>query len=441
MTAMTLNETHDPARKSWIESANNPTGDFPIQNLPLGVFSHSASDEPRPGIAIGDQILDLAAAYELGLLPESVPQGAVCSSSLNALFSLGQQSLRDLRRRAGELLDAGPTGETARAHAARLMRDMPSCRLHRPTALANYTDFYAGIHHAVAAGAQLTPEDPLPANYKWVPIGYHGRASSVQVSGATFQRPMGQHPPTCGDGVPKFGPCERLDLELEMGFYVAGGNQQGEPVPVGSAGEQIAGFSLLNDWSARDIQRWEMFPLGPFLSKSFATTVSPWVVTIDALLPFRMPTLARPDSDPKPLSYLLDVEDQASGGLDVALRVLLSTARMRAEGEQPVEIITSNAKHLYWTPAQMIAHHTVNGCNLLPGDLIGTGTISGPTDAELGSMLELTVGGKKPIALPNGERRSFLLDGDEITLLGRCERAGFVPIGFGACTGTVVGRA
>jgi fumarylacetoacetase len=303
--------------------------------------------------------------------------------------------------------------------------------------VANYTDFYAGIYHARAAGALLTPENPLPQNYKWVPIAYHGRASSVQVGRGAVRRPFGQRPPSAAGQDPSFGPCERLDFELEMGFYLGGGNRLGKPIPIAEASQEIIGFSLLNDWSARDIQRWEMFPLGPFLSKSFATSVSPWVVTADALAPFRVPVLPRPEGDPRPLPYLFDETDQAEGGIDVRLQVQLSTAQMRGAREPAVEILTSNAKYLYWTPAQMVAHHTINGCNLRPGDLIGTGTISGPTRAELSSMLELTTAGQQPVVLPYREQRGFLLDDDEVTFRGRCRRQGFVDIGFGACVGRI----
>jgi fumarylacetoacetase len=430
-----LDETHDPARRSFIETANDPSGDFPIQNLPFGIFSRDQNT--APGVAIGDQILDLRAAHRLGLLPPEIPESVVAQSSLDDLFSLGREPLRGLRRRIAAALDVGASGQTARDHAEKLFAGMSACTLHRPTSVPNYTDFYAGIHHARAAGALLTPENPLPANYKWVPIAYHGRASSVQVGAGTVRRPVGQRPPAEAGGVPGFGPCDRLDFELEMGFYMVGGNPLGRPIPVADAEQQIVGFSLLNDWSARDVQRWEMFPLGPFLSKSFATSVSPWVVTADALAPFRVSAMPRPEGDPMPLDYLLDNDDQARGGLDIDLRVLLSTERMRKVNEPPVEILTSNARYLYWTPAQMVAHQTVNGCNLQPGDLLGTGTISGPSDAELSSMLELTVAGSRPVALPNGEIRSFLLDGDEVTFRGRCQRSGFASIGFGACIGTV----
>jgi fumarylacetoacetase len=314
---------------------------------------------------------------------------------------------------------------------------MGECTFHLPTRVANYTDFYAGIYHARSAGALLTPENPLPQNYKWVPIAYHGRASSVQIGWGPVRRPLGQRPPAAARESPSFGPCERLDFELEMGFYLGRGNRLGKPVPIAEASQEIVGFSLLNDWSARDIQRWEMFPLGPFLSKSFATSVSPWVVTVDALAPFRVPVLQRPEGDPLPLPCLFGKADQADGGLDIHLQVYLSTAQMRGANEPAAEILTSNAKYLYWTPAQMVAHHSVNGCNLQPGDLIGTGTISGPTRAELSSMLELTTAGERPVVLPNREQRSFLKDDDEVTFRGRCSRQGFVPIGFGSCVGRI----
>jgi fumarylacetoacetase len=432
-----IDETHDPARRSFIDSANNPESDFPIQNLPFGVFSTSSRD-PRPGAAIGDQILDLLEACRHGLLPQDIPQEVLAQDSLNALFALGRGPMRNLRRALSALLSESDSGKAVRQLASDLIVPMASCRVHRPTRVANYTDFYAGIYHARAAGALLTPENPLPANYKWVPIAYHGRASSVQVGQGPVRRPLGQKPPSDAGRPPDFGACERLDFELELGFYVAGGNTLGSRIVVEDAGNHIVGFSLLNDWSARDVQRWEMFPLGPFLSKSFATSVSPWVVTVDALAPFRVPAMDRPQGDPRPLDYLRDTEDQATGGLDIELKVLLSTAHMRSKGESAVEILTSNARHLYWTPAQMVAHHTVNGCNLQPGDLIGTGTISGPRDEELSSMLELTAGGTRPLTLPSGETRSFLADGDEITLRGRCRREDFTSIGFGLCTGTIM---
>ena len=437
MMNATIDETHDPARRSFVSAANDPSGEFPIQNLPLGVFSRGKNGKPSAGIAIGDQILDLRAAHRVGLLPADIPERTVADSSLNSLFALGPRSLRTLRKTISAALEAGPSGEAARRHASDLLAPMGTCTMHRPTAVPNYTDFYAGIYHAKAAGALLTPENPLPANYKWVPIAYHGRASSVQVGQGIVRRPIGQQPPLVDGGVPGFGPCDRLDFELEMGFYLGGGNELGSPIPVADASEQIVGYSLLNDWSARDVQRWEMYPLGPFLSKSFATSVSPWVVTADALAPFRAPAMKRPAGDPRPLKYLLDEDDQDCGGLAIDLKVFLSTKIMRAANEPAAEILRSNASYLYWTPAQMVAHHTVNGCNLVSGDLIGTGTISGPTDAELSSMLELTLAGTRPITLPNGERREFLLDGDEIRFEGRCAKEGYASIGFGACVGRI----
>jgi fumarylacetoacetase len=433
-----LDDTHDPARRSFVEAANDPDSEFPIQNLPLGIFSTTGDPIPRIGVAIGDQILDLKRAAAIGLLPASIPPDALGQNTLNALFAGGKAVLRTLRAAIADVLDQRATGNAARAQASSLLVAMGDCLMHRPTRVGNYTDFYAGIHHARAAGALLTPENPLPQNYKWVPIAYHGRASSVRVGQGVVRRPLGQQPPAQAGAAPHFGLSEKLDFELEMGFYVAAGNASGRPIAIGDAGEHIVGFSLLNDWSARDVQRWEMFPLGPFLSKSFATSVSPWVVTAEALAPFRLPAMARPEGDPRPLDYLWNESDQAGGGIDVALEVTLSTEAMRGASTLPVRIMTSNARHLYWTPAQMVAHHTVNGCNLEPGDLIGTGTISGPRPEELSSMLEFTQGGTRPVTLPNGEQRGFLLDGDEITLKGRCTRAGFASLGFGSCTGRIV---
>ncbi len=432
-----LDATHDPARRSFVETANDADTDFPIQNLPLGVFSTKADPVRRIGVAIGDRVLDLKKLSGGSDHFAQPVRQALQETSLNSLFSLGLVALRDTRRAVAKLLDQGSSGNQVRRHAADLLTSMERCTLHLPTRVSNYTDFYAGIYHARAAGALLTPENPLPANYKWVPIAYHGRASSIQIGQGSVRRPLGQRPPAVPGAPPSFGQCERLDFELEMGFYVAGGNSQGELVPISEASQQIAGFSLLNDWSARDLQRWEMYPLGPFLSKSFATSASPWVVTADALAPFRTEALFRPQGDPRPLAYLFDSADQASGGLDVNLQVLLSTKQMRANDESAAEILTSNAKYLYWTPAQMIAHHTINGCNLQPGDLIGTGTISGPTAAELSSMLEFTSGGLKPAELPNGERRGFLEDGDEVTFRGKCHRPGYASIGFGSCSGRI----
>lgn len=440
MMADDIDDTHDARRRSFVEAANDAANDFPIQNLPLSIFS-PVGDDPRPGVAIGDRIFDVRAAHRLGFLPHDLPGDVFEQDALNALFALGRGPLRNLRRALSKLLGEGDASSDVRERASELLFPMKQCRMFRPSDVANYTDFYAGIFHARAAGTLLTPENPLPENYKWVPIGYHGRASSVQLGQGNVRRPLGQKPPVERGRAPSFGPCERLDFELELGFYVSGGNAIGERIGIEQASQNIVGYSLLNDWSARDIQRWEMFPLGPFLSKSFATSVSPWVVTADALAPFRTNAMVRPKDDPEPLAYLLHADDQMKGGLDIDLQVLISTSEMRSNNEQAVEILTSNARHLYWTPAQMVAHHTVNGCNLKAGDLIGTGTISGPRDTELSSMLELTHGGSRPVTLPNGETRGFLLDGDEVIFRARCHREGFVPIGFGSCSGRIEGAS
>jgi fumarylacetoacetase len=432
-----LDDTHDPLRQSFVEEANDHSTDFPLQNLPLGIFSTEDDQSPRMGVAIGDKIFDLKRASRLALLPKAIPSNVFEERSLNALFSFGNSALRELRLSVADLLDQRASGNAIKRRVSELVVSAKESVLHRPVDVPNYTDFYAGIYHARAAGALLTPENPLPTNYKWVPIAYHGRASSVQVAKGSVKRPLGQRPPNVTGTAPSYGPCNRLDFELEMGFYLRGGRPVGARIPIDEAAQEILGFSLLNDWSARDIQRSEMFPLGPFLSKSFATFVSPWVVTSHALAPFRVPAMARSAEDPAPLDYLLDQRDQATGGVNVDLKVYLSTRRMRDEGETASLILTSNARHLYWTPAQMVAHHTVNGCNLQTGDFIGTGTISGPRPYELGSMLELTAAGTNPVRLKNGEERGFLLDGDEITFTGRCTRPGFAPIGFGECSGTI----
>lgn len=432
-----LDETHDPGRRSWVASANLAGTDFPIQNLPLGIFS-PPNDRRRFGVAIGDAIFDVGIALDAGLLHGDTAILAACCAAgrLNDLFEQGPNALSAVRRQIGDCLDA-TTAPAERARAvASLLHRQADCTMHVPVDVRNYTDFFAGIHHARAAGALLRPDDPLPANYHYVPIAYHGRASSVRASGA-IRRPRGQLPSGPGQA-PRFAPTGRLDFELELGFYIGRGNPLGEPIPIAQAGSHIAGLCLLNDWSARDIQRWEMAPLGPFLAKSFSTTVSPWVVTAQALQPFRTGAFARAAGEPAPLSYLHDDADAQTGGYDIELEVLIETARMREAGAAPVTLVTSNARYLYWTLAQMVTHHSSGGCNLQPGDLIGTGTISGPARASSGSMLELTAGGAAMVTLPNGERRGFLEDGDEIILSARCTRDGFVPIGFGRAIGRVV---
>jgi fumarylacetoacetase len=431
-----LDDTHDPARTSWVEAANDPASDFPIQNLPFGVFS-AAGHDARCGVAIGDQILDIRACADLGFFEGEAAKAAEATkaSNLNGLMALDLRFAGALRRVVADLLDA-KAGHAAHDHRDSILYPMRDCTLHLPTAIGDYTDFYAGIYHAIAAGALMLPDNPLPVNYKWVPIAYHGRASSVQVSGAPVRRPLGQFM-RAKEEMPHFGPSERLDIELEMGFFIGKGNKLGEPVRIENAAEHIFGFCLLNDWSARDIQRWEMFPLGPFLGKNFGTTVSPWVVTAHALAPFRVPAMKRPSEDPKPLPYLSSATDQQAGGLNVDLEVRLSTAQMRQAGEQSQTVITSSSRYLYWTPAQMVAHHASGGCNLVSGDLIGTGTISGPDQAQLSSLLELT-SGSKPFAIGEGEQRIFLEDGDQVTFRGRCRREGFRELGFGVCTGEII---
>ncbi|WP_341273273.1 fumarylacetoacetase [Corticibacter populi] len=417
-------------------SANTGTTDFPIQNLPLGVFS-TAVTGPRVGVAIGDQVLDLPAAHDLGLLGDAVPRELLEQDSLNALFAAGHGTGLALRHAVFRLLHA-QEGLQAQAQAGSILHAASAVRLHLPTRIGNYTDFYAGIHHAVRAGSLLQPENPLPENYKWMPIGYHGRGSTVKPSGVEVRRPNGQLMAAGSTGAPGFGPCRELDLELEMAVWLGRPSDWGVPIPITQAHEHIAGYGLLNDWSARDIQRWEMKPLGPFLAKNFGTTVSPWVLTPYALAPFRVAMEPRPAGDPAPLPHLLSAQDQQQGTFDVALEVHLRTRKMRSDGADSIAIIRSNMRYLYWTPQQMLTHHASAGCEMLSGDLIGTGTISGPRQDELGSLLELTENGAREVTLPNGEIRSYLHDGDEVTLRGRCSRAGFVSIGFGDCAGTIV---
>ncbi len=422
--------THDPTLLSWVASANDPETDFPIQNLPLGVFADARED--RIGIAIGDRVLDLTACAEAGLLDG--PAGAACREpDLNALMALGSPHWRALRHRLSALLrhDA-----QERVSLTPLLRPLSEVEMRLPARVGDYTDFYASIHHATAVGAQMRPENPLLPNYKWVPIGYHGRASSIVVSGTPVIRPRGQLKRDA-EAAPVFAPTRRLDYELELGAWVGPGHSLGAPVPIAAAGPRLFGVSLLNDWSARDIQRWEYQPLGPFLAKNFATSISPWVVTLDALAPFRCPAFPRDSADPQPLPHLKDPADQAGGGLDITLEVLLSTTAMRARGDPPQRLSRANSRDLYWTLAQMLAHHTSGGCNLRSGDLLGTGTVSGPAPESRGCLLELTDGGKTPITLPSGETRRFLEDDDEVILRGRCARDGYRSIGLGECRGIV----
>ena len=426
-----IDETHDPARKSWVESANGHP-DFPVQNLPLGVFS-VGNDSARIGCAIGDMILDLKALANAGMVDEHWKL-ALGLSTLNAWFAHGPADATALRKRLSELLSE----EQHKAAVQPLLIPMDRTTMHLPCAIGDSTDFYVGIHHATNVGKQFRPDNPLLPNYKFVPIGYHGRASSVRASGEPVVRPKGQRKAPDAD-VPEYGPSRRLDYELELGIFIGAGNELGEPIPVGEASDHIAGYCLLNDWSARDLQAWEYQPLGPFLAKNFLTSISPWVVTPDALAPFRRPMPPRPEGDPEPLPYLSDAEDRASGGLGVELEVSLLTHKMRAADAEPFVLSRGEAAAaMYWSAAQIVAHHSSNGCNLQSGDLIGTGTLSTDQATGLGSLLEISRGGQEPIELPSGETRSFLEDGDELVLSARCNADGAVPIGFGSCAGRIL---
>jgi fumarylacetoacetase len=419
---------NDPARTSWVASAQG--SDFPIQNLPLGIFSDGGGRR-RPGAAIGDFVLDLSA---VGDLLDDDWTADLSQPVLNAWLARGHQAQRDLRDRLSELLG----DEHYRDAVEPGLIGQSEIRMHVPCLVGDYTDFYVGIHHATNVGKQFRPDNPLLPNYKYVPIGYHGRASSVRSSGEPVIRPSGQRKPPDAE-VPDYGPSRRLDYELELGLWIGRGNDLGSPVPIGQAAEHIAGYCLLNDWSARDLQAWEYQPLGPFLAKNFLTSVSPWIVNPQALAPFRKAMPERPAGDPQPLPYLSDDADRQEGGLGVKLEVTLSTAAMRAKG-LPAQVLSRGSADaaMYWSAAQIVAHHSSNGCNLQPGDLIGTGTLSTDSDAGLGSLLEISRGGKQPIDLPGGETRSFLEDGDEIVLRAWCEREDAVRIGFGECVGRVV---
>lgn len=427
--------THDPRARSFVASANGHP-EFPIQNLPLGTFTVDEDEGPSMGIAIGDRILDLEAAIEAGLLSDELAEAIDDASYIDGwadFLNQGPALRAELRRQVFELLAEGSHREaevTPLLHAAR------DCTLHLPMRIGDYTDFYAGIHHATNVGRLFRPDNPLLPNYKHVPIGYHGRASSVVPSGHTVRRPNGQRKPA-NDPEPSFGPSRNLDYELELGIWIGPGNSLGEPIPIGEAAEHIAGYCLLNDWSARDIQGWEYQPLGPFLAKNFGTTISPWIVTPEALAPFRAPQAPRPAGDPRPMDYLWDDRDQSEGALDLTLEVLLMTPGLREKRLPPHRLSLGNARALYWTPAQLVAHHASGGCNLGPGDLLGTGTISIEDESGFGSLLEITRGGKQPVTLASGETRRFLEDGDEITLRATAHRNGFASIGFGPCTGTV----
>jgi fumarylacetoacetase len=441
--AITIDETHDPKRQSWVDSANGHA-DFPLQNLPLGVFSPPGNNVPdaraRGGIAIGDKIFDIKAALAAGLFSGEAVVGAQAASggALNPLMALGAGPRRALRRQVFDLLASdGKDAGKARDLAKQILHDASVCAMHVPAKVASFTDFFAGIHHATNGGRRRNPNDPLGPNYKYVPVAYHSRASSLQPSGQPICRPSGQRK-LPDEAAPSYGPCRKLDYELELAVWVGPGNKQGEPIPIAEAAEHIVGLGLVNDWSARDIQQWESAPLGPFLGKSFGSTVSPWIVTTEALAPFRVAQPSRPGGDPKPLPYLWDDADQTGGAFDIALEALILTEKMRAAGQAPHRMSASNTLDLYWTVAQFVAHHTCNGCNIEPGDLFGTGTISGPTPEGWGSLSELSRDGQQANTLSSGETRTFLENGDEAIFHARASRAGYVSIGFGECRGRVV---
>jgi len=425
---------------SWIESANSPDTDFPIQNLPFGVFSRRGEVERRIGVAIGDKIVDVAESLSANLWSgEARDVARWCDRpTLNELMQAPKDSLSKFRARLSELLVGTPGDEGAiNPLPPGALVQMSDAKMHPPAEIGDYTDFYASIYHATNVGKLFRPEAPLLPNYKYVPIGYHGRASSVVLSGSDVNRPSGQ---TLSSGAltPTFGPSQMLDYEAEIGFFVGKGNDLGNRIGIENAEEHLFGVCLLNDWSARDIQSWEYQPLGPFLSKSFATTISPWVVTWEALEPYRVPAFFRPPGDPQPLPYLSSEKDKHDGGIDLIVEVYIRSMMMREGHLRPSRLSAASLADMYWTPAQMLTHHTSNGCNLRPGDLLGSGTISGPESGSQGCLLELTRKGAEAITLPTGEERRFLHDGDEIIMRGYLRREGAARIGLGECSGLIV---
>jgi fumarylacetoacetase len=430
-----LDLTHDPQARSWLPSANQNGCDFPIQNLPFSMFRQARSAQSlRGGVAIGDQIVDLRALADARLFTGDAAAGisAGSSESLNSLMGLGPRILSALRRALFQALARGSAHE---ALLRKCLVPQNEAEFSLAAHIGDYTDFYISIHHATAIGRLFRPDNPLLPNYKWIPIGYHGRSSSIGVSGQEFQRPRGQR--SSGTGSPTVGPSTRLDYELELGIFIGSGNALGAPIPLADAENHIFGLCLLNDWSARDLQGWEYQPLGPFLAKNFATTISPWVVTLEALAPFRVP-FNRPASDPQPLAYLDSSENRDAGAIDIRLEALIQTAKMQGRGEPPQRLSETSFRHAYWSISQLVAHHTVNGCNLRPGDLFGSGTQSGPTPAEAGSLVELSKGGTQPLSIGMDEQRTFLEDGDRVIFRGWCERPGAVSIGFGQLSGRVL---
>jgi len=436
-----IDETHDPEARSWVDSANDPATDFPIQNLPFALLLEPDADRGHFGVVIGDRLFALHNVLEV-----EAEAGLEWAYAADAVMRMSRAERTKLRGLIFELLNADASAADRAMVAGDVIAVTADHRWQVPFPVENYTDFYASIHHASTVGSMFRPDNPLLPNYKWVPIGYHGRASSITMTDTPIVRPFGQ---TKADdaAAPTFGPCKMLDHELEVGVVIAGENDMGDPVGISRARERMLGLTLVNDWSARDVQKWEYQPLGPFLAKNFATTVGSVVVSMEALEPFRCPAYRRPDGDPRPLPHLFDETDQSRGGFDITLEVRLQSAKMAAAKMPAVVLSRSNAfKDMYWTFAQMIAHHTSNGCNLLPGDLLASGTVSGPESTSRGCMLELTWDGstpdgkprpRKPITLPTGESRTFLADGDTVELVGWCEKPGFKRIGFGSCSGTI----
>jgi fumarylacetoacetase len=434
------NATHDPAIRSWVETANQPNGDYPIQNLPYGVFGVHAGAEasPRVGVAIGESILDVTAASDAGLLRRTAAVSACDSSTLNDLMALGVDEHKGLRSAVSDLLQRdSELGRRAQSARDTILVPMKDAALHLPVAIGDYTDFYASIYHATNVGKLFRPDNPLLPNYKYVPIGYHGRASSIVVSGTAVRRPQGQTHPSDAQP-PTFGASRMLDYESELGCFVGKENELGQPIGISAAESHIFGYCLVNDWSARDIQAWEYQPLGPFLAKNFATTVSPWVVTAEAAEPYRVPASKRPEGDPAPLDYLYSEENERSGGIRAILEVYLSSERMRREGAEAALLSRAPFASMYWTLAQMLTHHASNGCNLRSGDLLASGTVSGPAAGEMGCLLELTGRGADPVTLPTGETRKFLEDGDEVIMRGYLQADQRPRIGFGECRGVVL---
>ncbi len=431
-----LNETHDPALRSWVASANEAGCDFPIQNLPFAIFRRANSKETyRAGVAIGDHIVDLRAAHKAGVFPmELTPVlKTLYKPRLNKFMALGTEAWSSVRLHLSRSLREG-AAQIAQLESCLVPQSKAEFSL--PARIGDYTDFYTSIHHATNVGKLFRPDNPLLPNYQWVPIGYHGRSSSIKVSGHEFHRPAGQLKAPDADE-PVLAPCKRLDYELEVGIYIGTGNELGTAIKLDHAEQHVFGLCLFNDWSARDIQAWEYQPLGPFLSKSFASTVSPWIVTMEALAPYRS-EWSRPKDHPQPLAYLDSPSLREQGAVDMQLEVYLQTNKMRDEGVAPERLAISNFNQSYWSISQMVAHHSVNGCNLKPGDLFGSGTMSGPSADSVGALLEATIGGREPIALSNGETRTFLEDGDTVILKGHCESDQAIRIGFGEATATVL---